>query len=46
MNRPYETARIILKKNQDLKITKIDALKEIGHGLWEGKLESEIQENG
>ena len=45
MNRPYETAQIILKKHQNLKITKINALVEIGHGLWEGKLEEEIKEN-
>ncbi len=42
MHRPYETAQIILKKS-DLKIIKIDDLVEIGHGLWEGKLENEIK---
>ncbi len=45
MYRPYETAQIILQNNKDLKIEKIDALVEISHGLWEGKLESEIREN-
>ena len=44
MVRPFETAQIILQKNKGLEITKIDALKEISHGLWEGKLESEIKE--
>ena len=44
MNRPYETAQIILQNNKDLKIEKIDALIEISHGLWEGKLEAEIRE--
>ena len=44
MNRPYETAQIILQNNKDLKITKIDSLIEISHGLWEGKLEAEIKE--
>ncbi len=45
MHRPYETAQIILQNNKDLKIEKIDSLAEISHGLWEGKLESEIREN-
>ena len=44
MNRPYETARIIIQNNKDLKIEKIDSLIEINHGLWEGKLEIEIKE--
>ena len=43
MQRPYETAEIILKNLPDLKITKVDKLVEISHGLWEGKLEHEIQ---
>jgi len=45
MHRPYETAQIILQNNKDLKIEKIDSLVEISHGLWEGKLDSEIKEN-
>jgi probable phosphoglycerate mutase len=45
MHRPYETAQIILQNNKDLEIQKIDSLVEISHGLWEGKLESEIREN-
>jgi len=44
MKRPYETAQIILQNNKNLKIEKIDALVEISHGLWEGKLEEEIRE--
>ena len=44
MNRPYETAQIILQDNKNLKIKKIDSLVEISHGLWEGKLEEEIRE--
>ncbi len=44
MHRPFETAKIILQNNQDLKIEKIDSLVEISHGLWEGKLELEIRE--
>ena len=44
MHRPYETAQIILQNNHDLTIQKIDSLVEISHGLWEGKLESEIRE--
>ena len=43
MARPYETAKIILNKN-NLEIEKIDNLVEISHGLWEGKLENEIRE--
>ena len=42
MERPYETAQIILKNIPTLKITKLDKLVEISHGLWEGKLETEI----
>ena len=44
MNRPYETAQIILQNKKNLKIKKIDSLVEISHGLWEGKLEAEIRE--
>ncbi|MBO6979143.1 MAG: histidine phosphatase family protein [Prochlorococcus marinus XMU1428] len=44
MNRPYETAQIILQNHKDLKIEKIDSLVEISHGSWEGKLEAEIRE--
>ncbi len=44
MHRPFETAQIILQNCKDLKIEKINALIEISHGLWEGKLEKEIRE--
>ncbi len=44
MNRPYETAEIIIKNYKKLKIEKVDKLVEISHGLWEGKLEKEIKE--
>ena len=44
MDRPSETAQIILKNKPGLKITKINELVEISHGLWEGKLEKEIKE--
>ena len=37
-----ETARIILDSHPNLKIQEQKELIEIGHGLWEGKLESEI----
>ncbi len=43
MDRPYETAQIILQNNSNLEITKIEKLVEISHGLWEGKLENEIK---
>jgi len=44
MDRPYETAKIILQNKSDIEITKIEKLVEISHGLWEGKLENEINE--
>ncbi|HJN35679.1 MAG TPA: histidine phosphatase family protein, partial [Prochlorococcaceae cyanobacterium Fu_MAG_50] len=34
---------IILEAHQQIPISITDGLMEIGHGLWEGKLESEIQ---
>ncbi len=43
MDRPYETAKIILQNSPNLEITKIEKLVEISHGLWEGKLENEIK---
>ena len=45
MERPYETAKIILEYKKDLEIKKLESLKEINHGLWEGKLESEIKKD-
>ncbi len=43
LSRPQETAQIILEKHSGIEISLKDNLKEIGHGKWEGKLESEIQ---
>ncbi len=42
MSRPIETAKIILENHPPIKIEHQHDLIEIGHGLWEGKLESEI----
>jgi phosphoserine phosphatase len=44
MLRPKETAEIILQHHANVKLDLQDALKEINHGLWEGKLESEIRQ--
>jgi len=43
LSRPRETAQIILKEHPGIEISLKDNLKEIGHGKWEGKLESEIE---
>lgn len=43
MLRPKETAEIILKYHSDLQLELRDELREISHGLWEGKFESEIE---
>ncbi len=43
MTRPKETAEAILKHHPDIELELQKGLIEIGHGLWEGKLESEIQ---
>ncbi len=43
LSRPRETAHIILKEHPGIEISLKDKLKEIGHGKWEGKLESEIK---
>ncbi len=45
MSRPLETAQIILEDYSDIGIQCTDELVEIGHGLWEGKLESEINDS-
>ena len=45
MSRPKETAEIILKTKSNIKLELKKDLIEISHGLWEGKLESEINEN-
>ena len=44
MLRPKETAELILKNHPNIKIELPEKLKEINHGLWEGKLESEIKQ--
>mgnify|MGYP002777057328 CR=1 FL=1 len=43
MLRPKETAEIILQYHPDVQLELEDNLREISHGLWEGKLESEIE---
>lgn len=44
MLRPKETAEIILKTHSHVPLDLQDDLKEISHGLWEGKLEAEIKQ--
>ncbi|WP_066381645.1 MULTISPECIES: histidine phosphatase family protein [unclassified Anabaena] len=44
MARPKETAEIILQHHSDVNLELQDGLREIGHGLWEGKLEVEIEQ--
>ncbi|MDI9637472.1 histidine phosphatase family protein [Geitlerinema splendidum] len=43
MLRPKETAEIILQHHPELELQLEDGLREISHGLWEGKLEAEIE---
>ncbi len=43
MLRPKETAEIILQYHPDVQLELEENLREISHGLWEGKLESEIE---
>lgn len=45
MLRPKETAEIILKYHSNLQLQLRDELREISHGLWEGKFELEIEES-
>jgi phosphoserine phosphatase len=42
MQRPKETAQIVLKEHPGVTLLEDADLREIGHGLWEGKFESEI----
>lgn len=42
MARPKETAELILERYPNCELSVDDRLQEIGHGLWEGKLEEEI----
>jgi phosphoserine phosphatase len=44
MLRPKETAEIILQHHPSVKLELQDGLREISHGLWEGKLEAEIDQ--
>jgi probable phosphoglycerate mutase len=41
--RPKATAEAILQQHPAMPLTLVDDLKEISHGLWEGKLEAEIE---
>jgi phosphoserine phosphatase len=43
MLRPKETAQIILEAHPHVNLETRSGLSEIGHGLWEGKLEAEIE---
>ena len=43
MLRPKQTAIAILAAHDNTPLELLDDLKEISHGLWEGKLESEIE---
>ena len=43
MARPRETAELVLEHHSGAPLTTCEGLLEIGHGLWEGKLEQEIQ---
>ena len=43
MSRPKATAEGILKEHPPLELILLDGMKEISHGLWEGKFESEIE---
>lgn len=43
LSRPKETAQIILQHHPGVALAEVADLKEIGHGLWEGKLEQEIR---
>ena len=44
MKRPKETAEIILRYHSHLTLKTSSPLREISHGLWEGKLEKEIEQ--
>jgi len=44
MVRPKETAEIILKEHPHVQLQLHAELSEISHGLWEGKLEAEIEQ--
>jgi phosphoserine phosphatase len=44
MSRPKETAEIILQPHPDVSLDVDAGLREISHGLWEGKFEKEIEQ--
>lgn len=44
MLRPKETAGIVLKQHPNVKLDLQEQFREIDHGLWEGKYESEIKQ--
>lgn len=44
MARPRQTAEVILAAHPGVPLASTTGLVEIGHGLWEGRLESEIAE--
>jgi len=44
MLRPKETAEIILQPHPNVQLELQEEFREINHGLWEGKLESEIKQ--
>lgn len=44
MLRPKETAELILQYHSGITLELEDKFREINHGLWEGKLESEINQ--
>ena len=43
MARPRDTAELVLTHHDGVPLVDCEGLLEIGHGLWEGKLEQEIQ---
>jgi phosphoserine phosphatase len=43
MSRPKETAELILTHHPHVQLQTTETLWEISHGLWEGKLETEIE---
>jgi len=45
MARPKETAEIILQAHPGVELATTETLWEISHGLWEGKLETEIRQD-
>jgi broad specificity phosphatase PhoE len=44
MLRPKETAELILEHHPQVELKLSDQMREISHGLWEGKFETEIEQ--